>query len=78
MEIGCFRTYPDDYKPKAEELSSQNIPLEKVEDFGLHASKYYKLNHSFFKTASDQKILNELWNKYWMNTIAAQSITTVI
>jgi len=77
IEIGCFRTYPEGYAPKNDEATSENIPLEKVTDYGLHASRYYKLNHTYFKTFSDQQILNELWNKYWMNTIASQSITTV-
>jgi COP9 signalosome complex subunit 5 len=37
VEIGAFRTYPKDYKPPDEPVSEyQTIPLNKIEDFGVH------------------------------------------
>ncbi len=30
MQLGAFRTYPDDYKPPESESSYQSVPLDKV------------------------------------------------
>jgi COP9 signalosome complex subunit 5 len=44
VELGAFRTYPKDYKPPDEGPSEyQTIPLEKIEDFGVHCKQYYPL-----------------------------------
>jgi COP9 signalosome complex subunit 5 len=42
------------------------VPLEKLEDYGIHHYKYYKLEHSFFKSQMDQYVLENLWNEYWV------------
>ena len=48
VEIGAFRTYPQGYKPPDESQSKyQTIPLNKIEDFGVHANQYYSLDVSF-------------------------------
>jgi len=37
VEIGAFRVYPKGYKPPDEGPSEyQSIPLNKIEDFGVH------------------------------------------
>ena len=46
VDLGCFRTYPESYILEQEqkgEHSNKNtmVPLEKLEDFGIHANKYY-------------------------------------
>ena len=71
VEIGCFRTYPESYileKEQSGETSSKNqmVPLDKIDDFGIHANKYYQLEHSFFKSKLDQYVLDTLWNEYWV------------
>lgn len=44
VEIGAFRTYPQGYKPPDESQSKyQTIPMNKIEDFGVHANQYYSL-----------------------------------
>ena len=56
VEIACFRTYPENHVAKLEQNQSKSgtmVPLEKLEDFGLHALKYYQLEHSFFKSKLD-------------------------
>ncbi len=35
----------------------QTIPLEKIEDFGVHANQYYQLDVSFFKSSLDSHLL---------------------
>lgn len=46
VEIGAFRTYPKDYKPPDEPVSEyQTIPLNKIEDFGVHCKQ---VTRSFF------------------------------
>jgi len=76
--LGAFRTYPKGYKPPNEEPSEyQTIPLNKVEDFGVHCKQYYALEVSYFKSALDRRLLDSLWNKYWVSTLSSSSLTTV-
>ncbi|GIL42017.1 hypothetical protein Vafri_83 [Volvox africanus] len=75
VEIGAFRTYPKDYKPADEGPSEyQTIPLDKIEDFGVHARSYYPLDITFFKSSTDSHLLDLLWNKYWVNTLSASPL----
>ena len=48
--------------------------MEKIEDFGLHAHRYYKLEHSIFKSELDQSQFEYLWNQYWVQTISTSSL----
>uniref|UniRef100_A0A1A9VS83 COP9 signalosome complex subunit 5 n=1 Tax=Glossina austeni TaxID=7395 RepID=A0A1A9VS83_GLOAU len=75
--LGAFRTYPTGYKPPNEEPSEyQTIPLNKIEDFGVHCKQYYPLEVSYFKSALDRKLLDSLWNKYWVNTLGSSGLLT--
>ena len=54
VEIGAFRTYPKDYKAAegaSSEGSYQTIPLAKVEDWGVHASKTTPLKSNTSRAA---------------------------
>nr|SVE74218.1 EOG090X078Z [Daphnia barbata] len=65
------------YKPPNEEPSEyQTIPLNKVEDFGVHCKQYYALEVSYFKSSLDRRLLDSLWNKYWVSTLSSSSLTT--
>lgn len=75
--LGAFRTYPKGYKPPNEEPSEyQTIPLNKIEDFGVHCKQYYSLDVTYFKSALDRKLLDSLWNKYWVNTLGSSGLLT--
>jgi COP9 signalosome complex subunit 5 len=75
VEIGAFRTYPPDYKPPDAVASEyQSIPLDKIEDFGVHANQYYPLDISFFKSSLDSHLLALLWNKYWISTLSSSPL----
>lgn len=75
VEIGCFRTYPEDRVPEQNQLSKfQNIPLDKIEDFGVHYKCYYQLEHSFFKSSMDSYILDSLYHKYWTQTLSSSPL----
>lgn len=78
VEIGAFRTFPDNYKEEAPAASDgyQTIPLAKVEDFGAHSSRYYSLEVSHFKSTLDSHLLELLWNKYWAKTLSQNSLFT--
>ncbi|KAI9678554.1 MAG: COP9 signalosome catalytic subunit rri1 [Caeruleum heppii] len=78
VEIGAFRTYPEDYKPASEATSEeyQTIPLAKIEDFGAHSSRYYSLEVSHFKSSLDTHLLELLWNKYWVSTLSQNPLLT--
>ncbi|KAJ8306213.1 hypothetical protein KUTeg_016758 [Tegillarca granosa] len=77
VNIGAFRTYPKGYIPPDEGPSEyQSIPLSKIEDFGVHCKHYYSLDVSYFKSSLDRKLLESLWNKYWVNTLSSSSLLT--
>lgn len=63
--------------PNAAANEYQSIPLDKIEDFGVHANAYYQLKVSVFKSSLDTKLLDLLWNKYWVNTLSQSQIVTV-
>jgi COP9 signalosome complex subunit 5 len=48
--------------------------LGKVEDWGVHADQYYSLDVSFFKSSLDSRLLELLWNKYWVHTLSASPL----
>jgi len=75
VEIGAFRTYPEGYTPPDESPSEyQSIPLDKIEDFGVHAKQYYQVPIEIFKNSMDNAILELLWNKYWVDTISSSPL----
>eukprot|EP00727_Mastigamoeba_balamuthi_P001496 m51a1_g11343 putative mov34 mpn pad-1 family protein (334) ;mRNA; f:164242-165462 len=75
VEIGAFRTYPQGYKPPDEGPSLyQTIPLNKIEDFGVHCKAYYPLDITYFKSSLDSRLLDLLWNKYWVNTLSSSPL----
>ncbi|KAL5972736.1 proteasome regulatory particle subunit RPN11 [Asimina triloba] len=75
VEIGAFRTYPQGYKPPDEPVSEyQTIPLNKIEDFGVHCKQYYALDITYFKSSLDCHLLDLLWNKYWVNTLSSSPL----
>jgi len=77
VNIGAFRTYPKGYKPPDEGPSEyQTIPLNKIEDFGVHCKQYYSLDITYFKSSLDSRLLDSLWNKYWVNTLSSCSLIT--
>ncbi|KAI4197268.1 MAG: hypothetical protein LQ350_006041 [Teloschistes chrysophthalmus] len=78
VEIGAFRTFPKDYKPPDSGTGEeyQTIPLNKIEDFGAHASQYYSLEVSHFKSSLDSYLLEMLWNKYWVSTLSQSPLFT--
>ena len=45
--------------------------------FFLHLCRYYSLEVSYFKSSLDRKLLEMLWNKYWVNTLSSSSLLTV-
>lgn len=80
VEIGAFRTYPEDYKSESQGDTDaegfQTIPLAKMEDFGAHSARYYSLEVSHFKSSLDAKLLESLWNKYWVSTLSSSPLFT--
>jgi len=77
VNLGAFRTYPKGYKPQDDGPSEyQTIPLSKIEDFGVHCKQYYSLEVSYFKSAMDKRLLDSLWNHYWVNTLSSSLLIT--
>lgn len=83
VDIGAFRTYPkngtSESNPKRRGITSdgfQAVPLEKSADFGAHASRYYSLEVSHFKSSLDNHLLELLWHKYWVQTLSQNPLFT--
>jgi len=79
VEIGAFRTYPEGYKPEGQESAAEGmaaVPMAKAQDFGAHANRYYSLEVSHYKSTLDSKLLEALWNKYWVQTLSSTPLDT--
>jgi len=86
VEIGAFRTYPKNYKPDGAAAAGEEggggaggvgmaaVPMAKAADFGAHANRYYSLEVSHFKSTLDSKLLEALWNKYWVQTLSSSPL----
>lgn len=42
----------------------------------MHCKQYYSLEVSYFKSSLDRRLLDSLWNKYWVNTLSSSSLLT--
>lgn len=71
VELGAFRCYPRGCVAAETSSEYQTIPLDKIEDFGVHVKSYYALEVSYFKSALDRQLLESLWHKYWVNTLSS-------
>ena len=79
VEIGAFRTYPEGYKPEGQESAAEGmaaVPMAKAADFGAHANRYYSVEVSHYKSTLDSKLLEALWNKYWVQTLSSSPLFT--
>jgi len=80
VEIGAFRTYPEDYKPESTSGGAsegfETIPMDKIQDFGAYADRYYSMEVSHFKSSLDTQLLESLWNKYWVSTLSSSPLFT--
>jgi len=76
VNVGAFRTYPKGHKADNDPLEYQPIPLNKIEDFGVHCKQYYPLEVSFFKSSLDKRLLEYLWNRYWVSTLSTSTLLT--
>ncbi|KAJ9053622.1 COP9 signalosome catalytic subunit rri1 [Entomophthora muscae] len=75
VEIGAFRTFPAGFAPTAADSSDfQAVPIDKIEDFGVHANQYYPLEITYFKSALDTLVIDQLWSKYWVNTLSQSTL----
>jgi len=69
VELRAFRTWPADFTPP--EHLQNTVPKGKGEfDYGVHAQKYYELKVTVFKSSLDSVLLEQLWSKYWVKTLA--------
>ncbi|KAF8371556.1 csn-5 [Pristionchus pacificus] len=77
VEIGAFRTYPRGYKPPEDGNDVyQHIPLNKVEDFGVHCKSYYSLDVTFFKSSlGEDDLENTLETRVWSGGCYSLDVT---
>lgn len=66
IEIGAFRTFPDDYKHEEKKVQPEGVG-DKMGEFGMHADKYYPLDIDFFKTANEEELIKIINKETWTN-----------
>ncbi|CAH6723479.1 COP9 signalosome complex subunit 5 [[Candida] jaroonii] len=66
IEIGAFRTFPDDYKHEEKKIQPDGVG-DKMGEFGMHADKYYPLDIEFFKTANEEELIKIINKETWIN-----------
>ncbi|KAJ1797978.1 COP9 signalosome catalytic subunit rri1 [Coemansia sp. RSA 2399] len=80
VDLGAFRTFPEDHQPNSGSgIGSdgmQDVPLNKIEDFGVHSNKYYSLDVGYFKSSLDKQLMERLWRKHWISTISQSPLIT--
>ncbi|KAJ1950043.1 COP9 signalosome catalytic subunit rri1 [Linderina macrospora] len=79
VDLGAFRTFPDNHQAAGTTGAGGNqgnVPLNKIEDFGVHSDKYYSLEVSYFKSSMDQQLMERLWRKHWINTLSQSPLIT--
>lgn len=73
VAVGAFRTLPEGHTSSEEYEAFQNIPLEKIEDFGVHAKQYYDLRVGYLKNEFDHNILGLVQGEYWASALDSKS-----
>lgn len=69
VAIGGFRTFPEDHSGNRTSESRQSIPLEKVEEYGVHAHEYYEIESSFFRPSGDAFVLQVIKRDHWADCL---------
>lgn len=70
VEVGCFMTYNQENSTNRTNFI-ESIPLNKAQEFGYHANKYYKLDHQFFESKFESHIIKLLYKNYWTETLSS-------
>ncbi|KAJ2556389.1 COP9 signalosome catalytic subunit rri1 [Coemansia sp. RSA 1933] len=80
VDLGAFRTFPEGHQSSggigASSDGMQDVPLNKIEDFGVHSNKYYSLDVGYFKSSLDRQLMERLWRKHWISTISQSPLIT--
>lgn len=73
VEVGCFMTYTQDTSSNRSNFM-ESIPLNKAQEFGYHANKYYRLDHQFFESKFESHIIKLLYKNYWTDTLSSNVV----
>ncbi|KNC55778.1 COP9 signalosome complex subunit 5a [Thecamonas trahens ATCC 50062] len=76
VELGAFRTYPPGTSAASASSGWEPVPADLIEEFGVHKDEYYKMETSYFKSASDAALLDLLWDQYWVSALATNALTS--
>ena len=74
VEIGAFRTFPEGFNPDTRTRRDNKIPYDKAQDFGMHHNRYYSLEVEYYKSETDQLVLNMLYKGQWAQMLGASSL----
>lgn len=76
VDIGCFMCFQNENNALSSSNFLESIPLYKSEDYGVHANKYYRLEHSYFQSNFDAQIIKLIYKNYWVDTLSANKLLT--
>ncbi|KAG9391153.1 JAB1/Mov34/MPN/PAD-1 ubiquitin protease [Carpediemonas membranifera] len=72
VEIGAFRTFPDDFVPAEGAGSSVGVSGgDKTKDYGRHADRYYELPVRIMAEGDDSAIIDQALRFDWVQTLTA-------
>lgn len=70
IEIGAFRTFPDEYVTQLENLKQFQNKSKKVNDeLGMYSHKYYSLDIEIFKNNDEEKLMKFIGEETWINEL---------
>lgn len=58
-------------------FKTTNYSVSNNSNYSLIFRQYYSLDITYFKSALDKRLLESLWNKYWVSTLSSSSLITV-
>lgn len=76
VAVKAFRTFPENYEGGDADFDRDQLPPEKIEEFGVHMKRYYEVPITVYRSTADAEQLNRLWNRYWQQTLATSPLLT--
>uniref|UniRef100_A0A7E4UZR9 COP9 signalosome complex subunit 5 n=1 Tax=Panagrellus redivivus TaxID=6233 RepID=A0A7E4UZR9_PANRE len=78
VDLGAFRTFPEgESSNMTAAMPDKYIPMNKVDDYGHHSSRYYQLETSYYMSSMDTKLMKYFWNSYWVQAVSGNKLASI-
>ena len=74
IDLGCYMLYPEDGKTRSKTQEFDSIPLNRADEFGIHQSRYYRMQHNYFQSKYESKIVKLIYKNYWVDTLSSNAL----